>query len=146
MRDRMRKRTLGVALLTGLAMSGGGAFTASNAGVTEKAGQAVGYGQAAVTGATVEKVTYNRTADGSKLNSVDFVISTDIAGKVAVLSLKAVASDVGTQYECDGEPAPGTPFVAYDSTTGLGGITITCSTSGVDVTSFNAVGLSVADA
>lgn len=97
----MRKRTLGVVLLAGLAISGGSAFTGSN--TMSQTSNVAGYGEATATGATVTDIKYTTNAtDGTKLASVVFVSSTNLAagvGKTATLVLKNSTGVMGT-YSC----------------------------------------------
>jgi hypothetical protein len=143
----MRKRTLGVVLLAGLAMSGAGAFTASNAGVSTNGAQALGYGEAVVTGAVVTDVAYNvNTTDASRLTSVVFTSSDNLTGKSAKLALRLGAA-ADTQSTCT---------ITYTaSATGILGTlgiadgedysTITCPTT-AKIESFDTVGLLVTGA
>ena len=98
----MRKRTLGVVLLAGLAMSGAGAFTASN--TMSQSSNVAGYGQATATGATVTDIKYTTlTTDHSKLSQVVFVSSTNLAagvGKTAKMVLKDSGGGVVGSYDC----------------------------------------------
>ncbi len=98
----MRKRTLGVVLLAGLAMSGAGAFTASN--TMSQGSNVAGYGEATATGATVTDIKYTTlTADNSKLSQVVFSSSTDLAagvGKTAKLILKDSGGLTLGSYDC----------------------------------------------
>ena len=101
----MRKRTLGVALLAGLAISGGGAFTASNDmtavnGGTKNVG---GFGTATVTGATVTNVAYTldaATVDNSKVSAIVFTATEVLTGKTAKLALKLGTADVTAPNSC----------------------------------------------
>jgi hypothetical protein len=98
----MRKRTLGVVLLAGLAMSGAGAFTASN--TMNQTSNIAGYGQATATGAVVTDIKYTTlTSDHSKLSQVVFVSSTDLSagvGKTAKMVLKDSVGGVLGSYDC----------------------------------------------
>ena len=125
----MQKRTLGVVLLTGLAMSGAGAFTASN---TLPATTTAGYGAAAVTGATVTDVAYNVGADPSKLTSVVFTSTTDVTGKSATMTLRNGGTQVGSSYSC----SLGVYLITQ---------LVTCNTT-EDIADFDQVGLTVVDA
>jgi hypothetical protein len=130
----MRKRTLGAVLLAGLAVSGAGAFTASN---TLPATSTSGYGAAAVTGATVTTIAYTpSTTDSSKLSQVVFTSTTDVTGKTATMTLRNLGSQVSGPYSC----TLGT-YLA-------GSMTITCSTGATDaaraaIASFDSVALTV---
>jgi hypothetical protein len=130
----MRKRTLGAVLLAGLAVSGTGAFTASN---TLPATTVAGYGAAAVTGATVTTIQYTPSAtDSSKLSQVVFNSSTDVTGKTATMTLRSSGAQVGSPYTCT--------LGAYALTT----MAITCSTGASDAAratfaSFDSVALTV---
>jgi flagellar basal body P-ring protein FlgI len=96
----MRKRTLGVVLLAGLAMSGAGAFTAANP--MNQTSNIAGYGQAVATGATVTDIAYTTlTSDHSKLTQVVFTTSTDLSlGKTAKMVLKDGTGAVLGSYNC----------------------------------------------
>jgi len=128
----MRKRTLGVVLLAGLAMSGAGAFTASN--TMSQTSNIAGYGQATVSGATVTDIKYATLAtDASKLTQVVFTTSTDLSagvGKTAKMTLRSATGVMGSAYSCTiGAFALGTgditcatadnPLVADVASTGL---------------------------
>lgn len=130
----MRKRTLGVVLVAGLAMSGASAFTASN--TMSQTSNVAGYGDATATGATVTDIAYTAlAADGSKLDSVTFTTSTDVTGKTAKLVLKLNTTHVGT-YSC-----------TLGTFSALTGQTITCDvTDDVAFTAFDKTGLTVYDA
>lgn len=129
----MRKRTLGAIVLAGLAVSGAGAFTASN---TLPATTTAGYGAAAVTGATITTIAYTpSTTDSSKLSQVVFTSTTDVTGKTATMTLRNAGSQVSGPYSCT--------LGAYLTT-----MTITCSTGATDaaraaIASFDSVALTV---
>jgi uncharacterized spore protein YtfJ len=96
----MYKRTLGVVLLAGLAMSGAGAFTASN--TMSQSSNVAGYGEAAASGATVTDIAYSTVStDATKLAQVVFKSSTNLAagvGKTAQMVLKT--STTSKTYTC----------------------------------------------
>lgn len=127
----MRKRTLGVVLLTGLALSGAGAFTASN--TMSQGSNVAGYGQATATGATVTDIAYTALAtDANKLDSVTVTTSTNITGKTAKLVLKLGTTHVGT-YACT--------LGTYVTT-----MTATCDVSpDLAMTAFDETGFTVVD-
>ncbi|HWH29631.1 MAG TPA: hypothetical protein VNU26_11825 [Mycobacteriales bacterium] len=129
----MRKRTLGVALLAGLAVSGAGAFTAGNTVPSSTAG----YGSATVTGATVTDIAYTLDAtdtDSSKVTAVVFTANGDLSLKTAKMTLKNGGSDVTT--------ATNTCAVTY-----LTNSTITCTfTAAQEIASFDGLALTVYDA
>jgi hypothetical protein len=123
-------------LLTGLAVAGaavtGSAFTAANV----VPGSVAGYGQGAVTGATVTDVDYTPlAADNTDLGSVTFNSSTNVVGKTASLTLKQGTTVIGT-FSCDTSG----PY-------GSGTMDIVCDASSThpDFDSFNFVGLTVLD-
>ena len=126
----MQVRRLGLLVLGGLAISAGGAFTASN--TFSNSGDVAGYGENTVTGATVTAITYTTLAtDASKLASVVFTSSTNVTGDTAIMQLKNGAAVMGTPYSC----ALGT-FVTS--------MTITCATADNPlIANFSAVGLDV---
>jgi hypothetical protein len=128
----MRKRTLGAALLAGLALSGAGAFTASNS----IANSTAGYGTATVSGVTVTDTNYTLAAlDNSKVTAMSFTHASDLTGKTVKLDLTnagvVVSSAVST---CVG-----------GSGTALGKTVCTFSApvGGVPLTSFDGFGLTV---
>ena len=131
----MRKRTLGVVLVAGLAMSGAGAFTASNdmTGVTGGTDNVGGFGTAVVTGATVTNVSYTvdpATVDNSKVSAIVFTATENLTGKTAELTLKNAGANV---------TAPNTCVIAFVTAS-----TITCTfTTAVDFTAFDGEALAV---
>jgi hypothetical protein len=130
----MHKRTLGVVLLAGLAMSGAGAFTASN--TMSQSSNVAGYGQSTATGATVTDIAYTSVAtDASKVDSVAWTTSTDITGKTAKMTLKLGTTLVGS-YSCT--------LGTYDAL--LTKQTATCDvTDNLEYTAFDATGFAVTD-
>lgn len=135
----MRKRTLGVVLLAGLAMSGAGAFTAANDLPTTTT---AGYGAAAVTGATVTNIAYNVGSDPSKLTDVVFTSTTNVTGKTATMTLRNGGVQVGDSYTC----ALGTWVLdALTVDPDDGEMSITCAST-EDIADFDQVGLTVVDA
>lgn len=133
----MRKRTLGVVLLAGLAMSGAGAFTASN--TMSQSSNVAGFGSSVATGATVTDISYTTDpTDATKLASVVFTSSTNLAagvGKTASLVLQEGATS--TTYSC----VIGVWSILTSSND------ITCSTTSDDpnVADVTATGLTVVD-
>lgn len=125
----MRKRTLGAIVLAGLAVSGAGAFTASN---TLPATSTAGYGAAAVTGATITNITYTPlVADPSKLATVVFTSTTDVTGKTSKMTLRTASGVVGAAYSCVNGV-----FLVTQS--------ITCATAdNPNIADFDSVGLTV---
>jgi hypothetical protein len=110
----------------------GSAFTAANVVPASVAG----YGQGAVTGATVTDIDYTAYAsDNTDLATVTFNSSTNVTGKTASLTLKQGAVVVGT-FSCDtsGAYAAGTMDIVCDA-----------SATHPDFDSFNFVGLTVLD-
>ncbi len=129
----MRKSHLALAGLglTAAAVTGS-AFTAANVVPASVAG----YGQGAVTGATVTDVDYTPYAsDNTDLATVTFNSSTNVTGKTASLTLKQNAVVVGT-FTCDttGAYAAGTMDIVCDA-----------SATHPDFDTFNFVGLTVLD-
>jgi hypothetical protein len=95
----MRKRTLGAIVLAGLALSGAGAFTASNSVPDSVAG----YGTAAVSGVTVSNTTYTLNAlDQSKVTAITFTHATSLVGKTVVMGLTSGGTDVTAANTCVG--------------------------------------------
>lgn len=131
----MRKRTLGVVLLTGLAMSGAGAFTGSNtfsAGVnTQKAG----YGSVTASGVAITDVDYNLLAgDSSQLASVDFFTTDDITlGHTSKMTLRSSGSVV-EDVTCGVAVAQVTVPITYK---------VSCNNADVALTAFDSVGITV---
>lgn len=124
-------------LLAGLGITAvavtGSAFTAANVVPTSIAG----YGQGAVTGATVTDIDYTAlSSNNTFLDTVTFNSSTNVNGKTATLTLKQGTSVVGT-FTCD------TTTSVYGAST----MDIICSTSPTNPAfdSFNFVGLTVLD-
>jgi hypothetical protein len=124
-------------LLAGVAVAAAGvttsAFTASNTVPASVAG----FGQGAVTGATVTTIHYVAdTADTSIVDAVEFTSTTNLTGKTVTMTLKTTGGTVvvGTPYAC-------TMKTAWDATT----IVMTCDTSGTTrhFADFDAVGLTV---
>ena len=110
----------------------GSAFTAANVVPASVAG----YGQGAVTGATVTDVDYTPYAsDNTDLATVTFNSSTNVNGKTASLTLKQGTTVVAT-FSCDttGTYASGTMDIVCDA-----------SSTHPDFDSFNFVGLTVLD-
>lgn len=133
--DLMRKSTLGVTLLAGLAVSGGGAFTAANdmSAVTGGTKNVGGFGTATVTGATVTNVSYTvdpLTLDNSKVSAIVFTATENLTGKTAKLTLKNAGENV---------TAPNTCAVTFLTTS-----SITCTfTSPVAFSAFDGEALAV---
>jgi hypothetical protein len=124
-------------VLAGIAVAGaavtGSAFTAANTVPASVAG----YGQGAVTGATVTDVDYTPYAsDNTDLGSVTFNSSTNVNGKTASLTLKQGTTVVGT-FSCD------TTTSVY--TAGTMDIICDASSTHPDFDTFNFVGLTVVD-
>lgn len=139
----MRKRTLGVVLLAGLAVSGAGAFTGSNTYNNGTADTIAGYGESTATGAVVTAISYDAsTTDSANLASVTFTTTTDMAGLTASVMLRDV--DTTTSY------GPYSCGTAVDSVTGLTPSVTTTSwrfscavTATVSIEDVASVGLSV---
>ncbi|GAC1441286.1 MAG: hypothetical protein NVSMB55_08610 [Mycobacteriales bacterium] len=96
----MRKRTLGAVLLAGLAVSGTGAFTASN--TFSNTTNVAGYGSSTATGATVTNVSYTTlSTDATKLASVVFTTTTNITNMTAKMTLMNGTAVLGASpYAC----------------------------------------------
>lgn len=144
----MRKRTLGVVLLAGLAMSGAGAFTGSN-DVTAAATNTAGYGSVTATGVTVTDVDFTSlSSDESKVDSITFYSSDDVSGKVARLSLHLSGSNVA--YDCDETftaAVVDNPLTTLVDETAAAYSTISCDvTDNRGYTEFESIGLTVLDA
>lgn len=132
----MRKRTLGVVLVAGLAMSGAGAFTGSNtfSGTPDTAG----YGSVTATGVTVSNVKYNTSAtDASQLASVVFTVVENVTlGHTATMTLRNTADGVFSTTSCGAAAALDTANLAL-------GYSITCDNGDTSYASFESVGLTV---
>ena len=141
----MRKRTLGVVLLAGLAMSGAGAFTASN--TFTNTSNVAGYGQNTVTGATVSAVSYSQsTSDSAKISAVKFQVNEDITTKTSTLTLRSGTNGVtkvSGPYNC----TPGVYLIAavtVGSVTTPAGTPLTCTVDPeAAIDSFTSTGLTV---
>jgi hypothetical protein len=95
MQRKTRRLIIAVALIGALA-AGGAAYTAGN----NVADQTVGYYAQNIVGTTANSVTYNISADGTTINSVDVVVTSDISGKV----IKAGFNDSLTDNNQGGSP------------------------------------------
>jgi hypothetical protein len=131
----MRKRTLGVVLLAGLAISGSSAFTGSNAFSAGVDTQKAGYGSVTASGVAISDVDYNLlVTDASKLDSVDFYTTDDItvgyASKLTIRNGGAVVENVN----CAAAVAQVTVPVTYK---------VSCNNTDVSLTGFDGVGLTV---
>jgi hypothetical protein len=122
-------------LLAGIAVAGAAvttsAFTASNTVPASVAG----FGEGAVTGATVTDIHYvQNTADGTILDAVEFTSTTNLTGRTVTMTLKDGGSVVGTPYSCAVK-------TAWDATD----IVMTCDTTGStrNFEDFDSVGLTV---
>lgn len=126
----MRKRTLGAALLAGLAVSGAGAFTASNT----ISGSTAGYGSAAVSGVTVTNTNYTvDPLDNSKITAVSLTHAADLTGKTVKLELTSAGTI--TQAATTNTCVPGSG--------GALGKTVCTFTSSVSTASFDGFNLLV---
>jgi hypothetical protein len=111
----------------------GSAFTAANVVPASVAG----YGQGAVSGATVTDIDYTPySGDNTDLATVTFNSSTNVGGKTATLTLKSDATTVVGTFACDttGAYASGTMDIVCDT-----------STAHPAFDSFTYVGLTVVD-
>ena len=121
----MRKRTLGVVLVAGLAISGAGASTASN---TVTSGGTAGYGTATVSGGTVNSIKYVHDDATATVTDATFIADGDwgatlnptAAGSVRFLNS---AGTVLASWDC-------TPAAAADLTSG--DTTFDCVSDGTD--------------
>lgn len=129
--NTMRKSAKIISALSvaGLAVAAGSAFTASN---TLPASSIKGYGQTVSTGATITGMTFNTDAtDGSKLESVVFVSTTDVTLNTVTMTLKQGATVVVNAQSCTKGA-----FAA-------GEMTITCDPANLPLNDFNTTGLTV---
>lgn len=131
----MRKRTLGVVLLAGLAMSGAGAFTGSNTFSSGVDTQKAGYGSVTASGVAITDVDYNLlTGDSSKLASVDFYTTDDITiGHTSKMTLRS-GSTVVEDVTCGTAVVQVSVPVTYK---------VTCNNADVALTAFDGVGITV---
>lgn len=130
----MRKRTLGAVLLAGLAVSGAGAFTASN--TMSNTSNVAGYGTSTATGATVTNITYTTVStDATKLASVVFTTSTNITGMTAKMTLTQASGVLGSSpYACS--------LGTWNAVTSS--MTVTCATAdSPSVSALTSTGLTV---
>ena len=144
----MRKRTLGVVLLAGLAMSGAGAFTAANdvTAVNSGTSNVAGYGAATVTGATVTAIDYTHdSTDGSLLTQVQFVATGDLVSKDARVTLWNTTPNPDTNegsYSCTGTlVTSGTTVLGI--VLGADSTRFTCAVTNEPIASFNSIGITV---
>ncbi len=140
----MRKRTLGVALLAGLAISGGGAFTASNTMTAVDGGtkNVAGYGAATVTGATVTAVDYVQdSANANLIDQVKFVATGDLTSKDASVILWNGATNNGN-YTCTAALGAGSLIPGLGTVAGTDTV-FTCSTPDEPIAEFNSLGITV---
>lgn len=101
------------AILAGALAAGGAAFTNSN---TQPASQVLGYGTTTVSGATVNSIAYNLSADGSNVDTVTLTLAGDTTS-----SAVSIAFNTGASTSC----GTGT----YDGSTAT---TYTCNNSGAN--------------
>lgn len=128
----MTKRTVGLLLLSSLAVSG--AFTASNSFTNGT--NVAGYGSSNVTGATVSSIAYTTSStDATKLASVVFTSATNVTGMTAKMTLSQSTGVLGASpYAC--------ALGVWNPTTAS--MTITCATSdNPAVAALTATGLTV---
>ena len=138
----MRKRTLGLVLLAGLAVSGSGAFTAANdvSAVNGGTTNVAGYGAATVTGATVKSVDYVQdTANGSWIDTVKFVAAGDLVGKEATIRLIGTTT---TNHVCD-TGASSSGLTVLGVVLAAGDTVFTCQTPDKPVADFTSIGITV---
>lgn len=140
----MRKRTLGVVLLAGLAMSGAGAFTASNTFEAGEADRFAGYGQATASGLAITDIDYNLSSDLDQLESVDFTTSTNATASVVKLVLKSGTTQVGSAYTCTATSPYLLGSMAYLCTVDTDGVAP--GNQAIDLSEFDTVGISAATA
>jgi hypothetical protein len=126
-------------LLAGVAVAAAAvttsAFTASNTVPASVAG----FGQGAVTGATITDIHYiANTGDGTILDGVELTSTTNLTGKTVTMTLKTTGGTVvvGTPYSC-------TIKDAWDATD----IVMECDTTGSTrrFADFDSVGVTVID-
>jgi hypothetical protein len=123
-------------VLTGIAVAGaavtGSAFTANNS--MPQTTTVTGYGEVAVTGATVQEISYTPSADNTFLAAVVFTLTKEVTDETVTLTLKDSGNPVGT-FPCG---VPTTPWAS-------GSMVFTCPTSDFPFAGFDSVGLTVAD-
>jgi len=145
----MRKRTLGVVLLAGLAISGGGAFTASNTVSAVDGGTAnvAGYGEATVSGATVTAINYVQDAgNASLMDSVEFWATGNLVGKDASVRLLDTSttppSPVGN-YVCDTGTAVASGTTVLGIALAADSTKFACATADEPIADFEEIGITV---
>jgi hypothetical protein len=134
----MRKsRVLLAGVAVAAAAAATSAFTASN---TLPATSVVGYGEVAVTGATITNVHYVPNAtDSTNIDAVEFTSSTDVTGQTVIMTLKNTVSSTET-------PTANSPYsCAVKTAYASGSMVLTCDTSAHVLTfaDFDLVGLTV---
>lgn len=138
----MNKRTLGLALVAGLAVSGGSAFTAANDDTALEATNAnvAGYSNATVTGAVVTAVDYTQdSANASLIDEVKFVATGNLTSKQASVVLWSGSTNNGN-YTCTAAAGSGTVLgVAVPSTDTI----FTCATPNEPIAEFDSLGITV---
>ena len=131
----MNKFAIAAVVTTGVALSGGGAFTASNPVDASTAG----YGEAVVSGVTVTDIDYTLDAAADSVSSIAFTASSNMLGKNLVLKLQNAGADVATASNA----AAATNACVITAVTGLGA---TCSfATAVDVDTFDGLAITVYD-
>lgn len=137
-------------LLAGAAVAAAGIATSAFTAANTVPDSVAGFGQGQVSGAVINNIHYNANeADGTIVDSIDFVSETNITGKIVTMTLKegATKTEVGTPV---GEPFPCTVKVAWvgDGDPEVGAMTVNCATPSdgdgpVQFDDFDAVGLTV---
>jgi len=124
-------------LLAGVAVAAAGvttsAFTASNTSTVAASDLKAGYGEVIVTGVEVTNIVYNPlAADRSKLDTVVFTATGNVAAQRAFMTLKNTAPVTVNSYDAC--------VLSYSSPS----TTITCTATGNPaIASFDTVGLTV---
>jgi hypothetical protein len=124
-------------ILTGIAVAAaavaGSAFTAANS-ITPSGTNVAGYGEATVTGASVNNIAYTPATDASKLASVVFTSTTGLGTDTAATMFLTNA----------GVAAPSSASTCVIGAAAAGETPITCTlTAAVAFADFDAVGLTV---
>jgi hypothetical protein len=126
-------------LLASAAVAAAGVATSAFTAANTVAPSVAGFGQGAVTGATITDIHYvENTGNTQVLDSIELTSTTNLTGKTVTVTLKTTGGTVvvGTSYAC-------TVKDAWDSTD----IVMECDTTGSTrlFSEFDSVGVTVVD-
>jgi hypothetical protein len=123
------KVLIGGALVAGVLVAGGSAFTAGN---TQASTQVVGYGTTTVSGGTVVSTAYTLSADGTTITTATIVLAGDLTGgstdaNGATPSIVSIGFNGGNVTACGAGTydATNTTFVCSGLTQSTSGLTQT---------------------